>query len=120
MLRLYAVYCYCFYPNIVNQFLSGKYIPHEIMNTIGKDNIALPDSQYFRPEPLDALAVMLVSKLDNVPASFLKLDGDYEKWWGMAIRGIFDNSMRFFDDNSSLKHIETVVEVYRNLSMVPD
>lgn len=120
MLRVYAVYCYCFYPSIVKQFLSGKYIPHEIMNTVGKDNIVLPDSQYFRPEPLDALAVMLVSKLDNLPSSYLRLEGDYEKWWAVAVRGIFDNSMRFLSENSSLGYIEVVTDVYRILSMSSD
>lgn len=120
MLRVYAVYCYCFYSQLVKQFIGGKYNPSDVMSSIGRDSVFLPDSEYFKPDPLDALAVMLVINAEDVSSLYPKLEGDHGKWWSLTIRKIFDNNMEFIDLNSSSRYVAIVKEVYGILSMASD
>lgn len=89
LLRIYAIYCLCFYPSLAGELLSGKYSPTAVANSLGKSGLFDPKDDCYPPFS-EVLLAMLVIDYPGVPTELTCKNDDQKERWGQIIYGIFN------------------------------
>ncbi|KAF0813927.1 hypothetical protein IGB42_01606 [Andreprevotia sp. IGB-42] len=79
LLRVYAIYCVCFFPSLAQSILIGRYSPKDIADSLGRIALIEPNKNWNYGSNL--LIVLLVTDAPDCPPTFAHKDEQSKKDW---------------------------------------
>lgn len=111
LLRIYAIYCHCFNPDLTKNLLSGKYSPATIADSLGKHSLFEAEN-HDHPTHSDTLLAILIINHKDLPPAFSYKNDEHKKYWNRTIISAFNaNFGRPLAPDRAMKIVQDTIRI---------
>lgn len=89
LLRIYAVYCLCFLPELAADLLAGKYTLSAVAESLNKPRLLESPDGYWPSGP-DLILAMMAMDSPDLPEAFACRTEEQKQWWQNQFAVAFD------------------------------